>query len=115
MDDPKKKGVGLIIGIGGPPKVRGPMDQGEPEGDELPPTEHPSHDHPEGQQCSNCNFYLNARCQRFPPHGAEWSQVTPEDYCGEWLPKDEHEPAPEAMSETPADEHAEPQPAGAMR
>ena len=35
--------------------------------------------------CGNCKFYRSDnRCQRFPPHGSEWSMVGEDDWCGEW-------------------------------
>jgi hypothetical protein len=51
------------------------------------------------ERCSSCRYYRSdGRCQRFPPHGKEWSQVADTDYCGEYEAGEKHE-APENPQE----------------
>lgn len=44
------------------------------------------------QRCDNCRFWepTASYCQRYPPHGNEWSQPDPSQWCGEWRPGKQH-------------------------
>ena len=88
-DKPKHKGTALIIGIG--PKLTSPESgHPEPDADEMGG---PSDNDLDDQNCGNCYAYApsTGRCQRFPPHGMEWSQVDPSEWCCEWKAGPQHD------------------------
>ena len=35
---------------------------------------------PSEQQCNNCRFFMNSRCQRYP----SYEERSAGDWCGEW-------------------------------
>jgi len=88
---PPKKGKALLI-IG---KPAGPSDEPEPldsPDEESSESESPS-SHDANAKCETCYAFQpsTSRCQRFPPHGAEWSMVDPEDYCCEYKAGPQHD------------------------
>lgn len=95
MKDPKEKGVGLMIAVGGPPPMK--SRPGEKPMAEAPPQE-PEPEESSHGKCATCRYFSqDGKCQRFPPFGAAgWAQVTPEDYCGEWTA---NEPGDDPMHE----------------
>ena len=85
-NEPKGKGVALIIGVGKP--------HGEPPPLGPPGKEPDLDDQPDSctETCSTCHYFRDddGRCARFPPHGPEWSTVDPGDWCGEFAAGSQH-------------------------
>lgn len=44
--------------------------------------------------CGTCRFFspTSSQCLRYPPHGAEWSQVAEDQWCGEFQQGEPHMP-----------------------
>ena len=81
-----KKGLLIIAhpdGPDAPPKLNSPE---EPDADDQPQGDTSQ------QQCGNCRFWEPdlQYCQRFPPHGQEWSSPQSDQWCGEWKPGAQH-------------------------
>lgn len=93
MADEPKKGL-LIVAKpdDGPSPLPSPDDDmsgTEPDADDMVPGGGPD------ATCATCYAFApsSGRCQRFPPHGMEWSQVDPGDYCCEYKKGPQHDGA----------------------
>lgn len=49
---------------------------------------------PNGESCSDCLYFRDDECHRHPPNNGDlWPAVAPTDWCGEWAPIQEENPA----------------------
>lgn len=113
--EPKK---GLLI-IAHPAGGDAPAPLGSPD-DDMPAGEPDADDDkadlPQDASCSTCYAYQPSTgyCRRFPPHGPEWSQVDPDDFCCEWQKGQQHDNAGggNAPNSAPAPDQGIPQRGG---